>query len=187
MKRTVIFEPGSLLGAASRHAPQLKCSLAAGELELLTFTNRSSDCASCSDGVFCSLLRIPSEVRSAQLLATRVQRSLQVYWESVADFARQPLTIKSEFLKQLPMFSSLSNDTLLFTSCIVQCVVLCDTPCFNSRVLQTLPVSQRSRNHSIRKRGVNFKPSGTVCDERVCQHESSSCPIRKGHRNHCQS
>jgi hypothetical protein len=45
---------------------------------------------------------------------------VQVYWDSVSKFAKQPLTIKSEFLQQLPMFSGLSNDLLLFLSCIVE-------------------------------------------------------------------
>ena len=45
---------------------------------------------------------------------------MQVYWDSVSEFAKQPLTIKSEFLQQLPMFSGLSNDLLLFLSCIVE-------------------------------------------------------------------
>jgi hypothetical protein len=45
---------------------------------------------------------------------------VQVYWDSVSEFAKQPLTIKSEFLQQLPMFSGLSNDLLLFLSCIVE-------------------------------------------------------------------
>jgi hypothetical protein len=47
-------------------------------------------------------------------------RAVQVYWESVSDFAKQPMTIKSEFLKQLPMFGGLSSDLLLFMACIVE-------------------------------------------------------------------
>jgi hypothetical protein len=45
---------------------------------------------------------------------------MQVYWNSVSDFAKQPMSIRSEFLKQLPMFSSISNDLLLFMACIVE-------------------------------------------------------------------
>jgi hypothetical protein len=53
-----------------------------------------------------------------------------VYWESISDFAKQPLTVKSEFLQQLPMFSTLSNDLLLFISCIAECVGPCITATF---------------------------------------------------------
>jgi hypothetical protein len=47
---------------------------------------------------------------------------VQVYWNSVSDFAKQPISIRSEFLKELPMFGSMSNDLLLFMACIVECL-----------------------------------------------------------------
>jgi hypothetical protein len=52
MKRAIVYEEGMLVG----------------ELELMTGTNRCSDCISSGNGVFCSLLRIPSEVRCVLLM-----------------------------------------------------------------------------------------------------------------------
>ena len=55
MKRAVVYEEGMLVG----------------DLELMTGTNRCSNCISSGNGVFCSLLRIPSEV-SCVMLTDRI-------------------------------------------------------------------------------------------------------------------
>jgi hypothetical protein len=62
MKRTVVFEKGMLLGMRCDLRVYVLAQRGTGDLELMTFTTRSSNCTSCGDGVFCSLLRIPSEV-----------------------------------------------------------------------------------------------------------------------------
>ena len=64
MKRTVVYEEGMLLGACMclvMHVACITCHVA-GDLELMTGTSRCSDCISSGNGVFCSLLLIPSEV-----------------------------------------------------------------------------------------------------------------------------
>lgn len=118
---------------------------------------------------------------------------MQVYWDSVSDFAKQPITVKSEFLKQLPMFSGLSDDLLLFLACIAEYVLLgglgwggrggFELECFYAAIInrgQAPPVAQRPRIYSIRKHRFDYKPSRFVCDEGVSQYESSSCPTGKG-------